>query len=218
MPIIPIAGWRQIYQEFLADLLSRVPLRRITLGSICSYPQAMRLTERKLGRENLISVQLAQSRLPDGRARFPIPHPTNESTQHASAAISSLVRDLVQRSLRQGAPILVPTNEQAETVNDLCQQARLKAGVLSRTKSAKIIDEDESRDITYRSRVYQGDRVVFTRNDRRMDVQNGFTGTIIGISPFGRSISVRLDNGRRVIIPVKEYKHLRRGYGIVPSP
>ena len=71
MPIIPISGWKQIYREFLADLLSRAPLQRITLGSICSYPQAMRLMERKLGRENPISVQLAQSRMSDGRARFP---------------------------------------------------------------------------------------------------------------------------------------------------
>ncbi len=73
MPIIPISGWEAIYREFLTDLLSRVRLRRITLGSICSYPQAVRLMEQKLGRENPISVQLdrRQSRMSDGRARFP---------------------------------------------------------------------------------------------------------------------------------------------------
>jgi len=73
VPIIPIARWEAIYREFLSDLLSRVRLQRITLGSICSYPQAMRLTEQKLGRENPISVQLdrRQSRMSDGRARFP---------------------------------------------------------------------------------------------------------------------------------------------------
>ena len=71
MPIIPISGWEQIYEEFLTDLLSRVPLQRITLGSICSYPQAMRLTERRLGRDNPISTRLDQGRISDGRARFP---------------------------------------------------------------------------------------------------------------------------------------------------
>ncbi len=71
MPTIPISGWERIYQEFLTDLLSRVPLQRITLGSICSYPQAIHLTERKLGRDNPISVQLDQSRMSDGRVRFP---------------------------------------------------------------------------------------------------------------------------------------------------
>ena len=43
------------------------------LESICSYPQAMRLTEQILGPENSISSQLdrRQSRMSDGRARFP---------------------------------------------------------------------------------------------------------------------------------------------------
>ena len=73
MPIIPISGWDTIYREFLTDLLSRVRFQRITLGSICSYPQAMRLTEQKLGRENPISAQLDRhrSQVTDGRARFP---------------------------------------------------------------------------------------------------------------------------------------------------
>ena len=71
MPIIPISGWETIHREFLTGLLSRVRFQRITLGSICSYPQAMRLTNQKLGRENPISLQLDQSRMSDGRARFP---------------------------------------------------------------------------------------------------------------------------------------------------
>ncbi len=73
MPIIPIADWEAIYREFLVDLLSRVRLRRITLGSICSYPQAMRLTEQKLGRDNRISALLNrhQCQMSDGRTRFP---------------------------------------------------------------------------------------------------------------------------------------------------
>ena len=71
MPIIPISGWETIYGEFLTDLLSRVRLQRITLGSICSYPQAMRLTERRLGRKNPISRRLARTRMSDGRVRFP---------------------------------------------------------------------------------------------------------------------------------------------------
>ena len=71
MPIIPIPGWEAIYGEFLTDLLSRVRLQRITLGSICSYPQAMRLTEQRLGQENPISAKLDRRRMSDGRARFP---------------------------------------------------------------------------------------------------------------------------------------------------
>jgi spore photoproduct lyase len=73
MPIIPLPDWETIYGDFLADLFSRVRLSRITLGSICSYPQALQLTEWKLGRDNPISAQLDPRRraASDGRRRFP---------------------------------------------------------------------------------------------------------------------------------------------------
>jgi spore photoproduct lyase len=76
MPIIPIPDWQTIYEDFLQDLLRRVPLARITLGSICSYPQALRLTEGHLGPNNSISTQIAtsirgQCNTTDGRIRFP---------------------------------------------------------------------------------------------------------------------------------------------------
>ena len=72
MPIIPASDWESVYDAFLTELLSRVRLSRITFGSICSYPQAVRLTEQKLGRDNLISAQLdSRPRSGDGRARFP---------------------------------------------------------------------------------------------------------------------------------------------------
>lgn len=73
MPILPIPDWQTIYREFLISLLGSVSLARITLGSICSYPQAVRLTDGKLGPDNPISVLLAQNktRSADGRLRFP---------------------------------------------------------------------------------------------------------------------------------------------------
>ncbi len=73
MPIIPLPEWETIYSEFLSQLLARVRLARITLGSICSYPQAMRLTEAKLGPDNSIAIQVDRRRngKSDGRTRFP---------------------------------------------------------------------------------------------------------------------------------------------------
>jgi spore photoproduct lyase len=72
MPIIPVDGWRESYGHFLAMLLQAVPLSRITLGSICSYRQARRLMELKLGKENALSMLLDHSptRSEDGRIRF----------------------------------------------------------------------------------------------------------------------------------------------------
>jgi spore photoproduct lyase len=75
MPILPLDDWRSSYAWFLEGLLARVRLQRITLGSICSYPMAVRLMERKLGRGNFISRTLEHRRPKggDGRARFPEP-------------------------------------------------------------------------------------------------------------------------------------------------
>jgi len=60
MPIIPVAGWQEIYGRLMETLLQSVPLSRLTLGSICSYPQAQRLMEMKLGKQNAVSTLLAQ--------------------------------------------------------------------------------------------------------------------------------------------------------------
>ena len=71
MPIIPIEGWQNTYTKFLKNLLELVPLDRVTLGQICSYTGALKLTEQKLGRKNQISSQLEKTKSKDGRIRFP---------------------------------------------------------------------------------------------------------------------------------------------------
>jgi len=71
MPIIPIEGWQKIYTNFIDSFLTSVPLERITLGQICSYPGALKLTEQKLGKKNPISNQLEKKKSNDGRVRFP---------------------------------------------------------------------------------------------------------------------------------------------------
>jgi len=72
MPIIPIADWQEVYGRFMASLIASIPLSRITLGSICSYPQAQRLMELKLGKENVVSSLLDRgpNKSDDGRLRF----------------------------------------------------------------------------------------------------------------------------------------------------
>ena len=70
MPIIPVEGWQNIYARFLENLLQSVPLDRITLGQICSYSAALKLTEWKLGQKNPISNQFGKAKSNDGRMRF----------------------------------------------------------------------------------------------------------------------------------------------------
>jgi spore photoproduct lyase len=72
MPIVPLPGWEQAYAAFLETLLAEVPLDRITLGGICSYPAARGLLEHRVGRPNAISDAFDPSGpSPDGRLRYP---------------------------------------------------------------------------------------------------------------------------------------------------
>jgi spore photoproduct lyase len=73
MPIIPIDNWQSVYERFLRELLTNVRLDRITLGGICSYPNAVRLTEAKLGASSAVTSasQRSMTKSADGRARYP---------------------------------------------------------------------------------------------------------------------------------------------------
>jgi spore photoproduct lyase len=70
MPIIPVKGWQDIYSKFIQHLISAIPLRRLTLGGICSYTAARVLMETKLGLNNAISTNLENAESPDGRNRY----------------------------------------------------------------------------------------------------------------------------------------------------
>ncbi|MCZ7586365.1 MAG: hypothetical protein M5R36_25245 [Deltaproteobacteria bacterium] len=69
MPVIPIEGWRDAYARFLQRLLKEIPLVRLTFGGICIYQGAKQLMERKMGRDNAVSVHLEPTRRGDGDGR-----------------------------------------------------------------------------------------------------------------------------------------------------
>jgi DNA repair photolyase len=73
MPIIPIPDWQRHYDALLEQLLTQVPVDRITLGGVCSYSPAIRIMEAKLGKDNLISRSLTviDNGPDDGRVRYP---------------------------------------------------------------------------------------------------------------------------------------------------
>jgi len=73
MPIIPISDWQRHYDDMLEQLLTQVPVDRITLGGVCSYGPAIQIMEAKLGKDNLISRSLTviDNGPDDGRVRYP---------------------------------------------------------------------------------------------------------------------------------------------------
>ncbi|MEW6200617.1 MAG: spore photoproduct lyase family protein [bacterium] len=72
MPVIPVAGFEDIYASFIQTLLGTVELKRLTIGGICMYRNARSLMERRCGEKNVISCAMeeGQSRS-DGRYRYP---------------------------------------------------------------------------------------------------------------------------------------------------
>jgi len=61
-PVIPDGEWEAHYTDFIRDLLSRVPLQRLYLGKLYMCPNALYLTQRRMGKDNAISRSLANER------------------------------------------------------------------------------------------------------------------------------------------------------------
>ena len=71
MPILPIEDWPKHYAELVEAIFAAARPERITLGGICSYGTALRLTTAALGADNVISRLVSRQPSPDDRRRFP---------------------------------------------------------------------------------------------------------------------------------------------------
>jgi len=114
------------------------------------------------------------------------------------------------------AIILASTNEECEALNQRAQQHRLAAGILNAKRSIPIQDVHQDSGITYKNRIYQGDQIAITRNNRGANVDNGEVGTVIGINTFHHNLVVQFPDGRTTVIPANSFPHLRLGYAVTP--
>jgi conjugative relaxase-like TrwC/TraI family protein len=116
---------------------------------------------------------------------------------------------LVRAWKREGAAnpkdnlILASTNAESTTLNRMAQTQRMLAGQLG--KQALAIDGSE---------LHRGDRIVFTRNSKQYGVANGSLGIVTEVDAKRQILTVRLDHGRHVLVPVKDYGHLKLGYSL----
>src|SRR5262249_25952425 len=99
--------------------------------------------------------------------------------------------------------ILASTNAETATLNRMAQTQRMLAGRLG-VHAIAVAGSD----------FYCGDRVLFTRNSKRYGVQNGSLGTVVGVDEWDRTLTVKLDKGKRVLMPTKEYEHVKLGYAV----
>ena len=164
------------------------------------------------------AVQLFANGEPAKALRLYANHRKITVREDRSEAMKALVLDWTAVGLThpEQVAVLVSTNVESEAANLLCQEKRLRAGCLDAQQSMQIRDEDTSRGISYTSRVHVGDRILFTLNSPRYHVQNGALGTVIAMNSglFRNYIAVKLDNGEPVVIPVKDFPHMRLGYAM----
>lgn len=125
--------------------------------------------------------------------------------RNREAAMNKLVSDwsLDAAGKREGSLIFAGTRSEVAALNDKCQSSRLHSGEIS--------GEMFSRNgLT----LYEGDRVLFTKNSKALDVQNGSLGTVIDLKPKQEVAIVKLDDGPTVQVPLKTYNSVQLGYAV----
>lgn len=136
--------------------------------------------------------------------------------EYASRGLMTVTEDrheamqaLVKRWKRDGAAnprdhlILASNNADATQLNRMAQTQRMLAGGLGK-QALSIAGSD----------FHPGDRVLFTRNSKRYGVQNGSLGTATEVDVANGILTVNLDRGKFVMVPVRDYAHLKLGYAL----
>lgn len=104
----------------------------------------------------------------------------------------------------QNHAIIVTTNSDRTLLNQRCQLARISAGRVQPDRGFTFGHE----------RICVGEPVVFLEGNRRLDVENGDRGVVIGASKLDREIKVFLERGKVVTVPVADYQQLTLGYAL----
>jgi Ti-type conjugative transfer relaxase TraA len=102
--------------------------------------------------------------------------------------------------------LLCSLNAEVSAVNRLCQEARQEAGQLGETKM-----------FVNGNFIHRGDKILLGKNDKKLDVKNGFTAEVTKVDTVNGWLTVRLDkDDREVTLSVANYgtKNIRLGYAM----
>jgi Ti-type conjugative transfer relaxase TraA len=128
---------------------------------------------------------------------------------HAAETGEQARAELVERWDREriAAPdqsriILTHTNDEVRELNEAARDRMRAAGDLG----DDVLVKAERGNRMFAS----GDRIMFLRNERSLEVKNGTLGTVEQVNQQG--MTVRTDDGRSVAFDVKNYAHVDHGY------
>lgn len=113
-----------------------------------------------------------------------------------------LVREWMVREGRDPskAAILCGSQGTVRAMNTLCQKERQSSGFVRSDQGIKL----------HESHVHVGDRVILRQNAPKLGVQSGTTGTVLAINTLLKHLTVRADDGERIVLPLRSYK-IRHG-------
>ncbi len=120
-------------------------------------------------------------------------------------AMEQLVADWRAHGLTdpRNTTIITSTNAEAAFLNRLCQEERLKQEWHNPLLTVEVKGDQ----------FFNGDRVLFLENNRRLQVDNGDTGTITAIDPLKKQVTISLDRSETpVVVDLAKYDELQLGY------
>ena len=99
--------------------------------------------------------------------------------------------------------IFTGTRNDCVILNRMAQAERKQAGTLS--QESLFVAGDH---------FHVGDRILFTKNSKSLDVRNGSMGEVVELDSDKKLLVVRLDKGERVRFSLEDYEHLQLGYAV----
>jgi Ti-type conjugative transfer relaxase TraA len=151
----------------------------------------------------------ATRHLATGRTGEAIAAYSDKGMVHAAETREQALADLVGRWDREriAAPdqsriILTHTNAEVRDLNEAARDRMRAAGELG--DDVRVIVERGEREFA------SGDRIMFLRNERSLEVKNGTLATVEQVDKG--HIAVRTDDGRSVSFDTKDYRDLDHGY------
>lgn len=141
---------------------------------------------------------------------------------HAEATPEEAMERLIgkwfaERTQGQSQLILAHRRAEAQALNRVARRRLRQEGLLGRNVRIDVtISEDKAGEVVERQvgrDFASGDRLLFTRNDWALGVQNGTLATILALTPDGE-FKVRCDDGRELTFNARDYSHLEQGYAL----
>ena len=125
-----------------------------------------------------------------------------DTREDAAGALIERWKDARESSPAQTHTILAHTRDDVRMLNEMARDALKQGGQLD---GEIAIDTARGRRL-----MAPGERIIFLRNDRDLNVKNGTLATIERLDPT--RIEARLDDGRSVGFDLKAYAEIDHGY------